>query len=209
MCRWITALGPLRTGSCRDAEKFPLRPSRRAPPTFGDISSSHSTIVPSHRHPKTASRSYSWGEPAAAPPRSAHSIDHSDNSTELSDAPAMPQLRLRAPQPALRSLAARPLRVQRPASTVRCYATDLEPERPKQPAKASQGKESQVGRSFQGQMMGSISSRLRREQEQRVQYEKWRDITDPSRNWMITFGTWTEGERCDAADGADSFVQFS
>lgn len=102
----------------------------------------------------------------------------------------MPHLRLRAPQAALRSLATRQLRVSA-VPAVRCYATDLEPERPKQPRAPGQGKESQVGKSFQGQMMGSISTRLRREQEQRVQYERWRDMTDPSRNWTVTLGTWT------------------
>lgn len=83
---------------------------------------------------------------------------------------------------ALRSLAA----VTRPreALAARHYATEIEPERPKPPR---QGNEQKLGRSFQGQVMGSIGARLRREREQREQYEKWRDMTDPSRNWMITF----------------------
>ncbi|KAI1022445.1 hypothetical protein LB503_000348 [Fusarium chuoi] len=35
--------------------------------------------------------------------------------------------------------------------------------------------------------MGSIGSRLRREREQREKYEEWRNMTDPTRNWMVTF----------------------
>lgn len=70
------------------------------------------------------------------------------------------------------------------AAITRSYATELEPEHPRPPR---QGNEAKLGRSFQGQVMGSIGSRLRREREQRVQYEKWRDMTDPSRNWMLTF----------------------
>ncbi|PTB37479.1 uncharacterized protein TrAFT101_005638 [Trichoderma asperellum] len=83
---------------------------------------------------------------------------------------------------ALQSLAAaaRP----RAAAALRHYATDIEPERPKPPR---EGNEKKLGRTFQGQVMGSIGARLRREREQREQYEKWRDMTDPSRNWMITF----------------------
>jgi D-lactate dehydrogenase (cytochrome) len=72
----------------------------------------------------------------------------------------------------------------RAAAALRHYATDLEPERPKPPR---EGNEKKLGRTFQGQVMGSIGARLRREREQREQYEKWRDMTDPSRNWMITF----------------------
>lgn len=67
----------------------------------------------------------------------------------------------------------------------RCYATEIEPENPKPPRR--QGNEMKLGRSFQGQVMGSIGARLRREREQREQYERWRDMTDPSRNWMVTF----------------------
>jgi len=69
-------------------------------------------------------------------------------------------------------------------SAVRWYGMDVEPEHPKPPR---QGNEAKLGRSFQGQVMGSIGARLRREREQREQYERWRDMTDPSRNWMITF----------------------
>ncbi|KOS19144.1 D-lactate dehydrogenase [Escovopsis weberi] len=65
------------------------------------------------------------------------------------------------------------------------YGTEIEPERPRAPRAGSN--ETRLGRSFQGQVMGSIGARLRREREQREQYEKWRDMTDPSRNWMITF----------------------
>lgn len=77
--------------------------------------------------------------------------------------------------------------VARPrAAALRHYATDIEPERPR-PKPATEGNEKKLGRTFQGQVMGSIGARLRREREQREQYEKWRDMTDPSRNWMITF----------------------
>lgn len=62
----------------------------------------------------------------------------------------------------------------------------IEPEHPKAPR---QGNSAKLGRSFQGQVMGSIGARLRREREQRAQYEHWRDMTDPARNWMITFCT--------------------
>ncbi|CAM1504486.1 Fc.00g020770.m01.CDS01 [Cosmosporella sp. VM-42] len=92
----------------------------------------------------------------------------------------MAPLQLRAQQTALRSLRASSTRLP----LARTYATDIEPERPKAPR---QGNEAKLGRSFQGQVMGSIGARLRREREQREQYEKWRNMTDPSRNWMITF----------------------
>lgn len=85
-------------------------------------------------------------------------------------------MRLRAGQTALRSSTARPASIPQLA---RCYATNLEPSKPK-------GNE-KLARSFQGQMLGSITTRLRREREQRSEYEKWRQITDPSRNWMISF----------------------
>lgn len=95
----------------------------------------------------------------------------------------MANLRLRAqPAGAIRSLRA-PLRTSQSAAAIRCYATELEPERPKAPR---QGNDSKLGRSFQGQVMGSISHRLQREREQRAQYEKWRYITDPGRNWSAT-----------------------
>ncbi|KAF4978949.1 hypothetical protein FZEAL_4746 [Fusarium zealandicum] len=101
----------------------------------------------------------------------------------------MASLQLRAQRTALRSLrsprTAGPRSSRLPsAAAVRSYATDLEPERPKAPR---QGNETKLGRTFQGQVMGSIGARLRREREQREQYEQWRNITDPSRNWMMTF----------------------
>ncbi|ODA79352.1 hypothetical protein RJ55_04945 [Drechmeria coniospora] len=92
----------------------------------------------------------------------------------------MAHMRLRPT--ALRSWAAR----ARLPATTRCFATDLEPEK-ERPKVARQSNETKLGRSFQGQVMGSIGARLRREREQREQYERWRDMTDPSRNWMITF----------------------
>ncbi|PHH84290.1 hypothetical protein CDD83_2199 [Cordyceps sp. RAO-2017] len=94
-------------------------------------------------------------------------------------APAMAQLRLR--ETALRGLRA----ARAPAAALRRgYATDLEPEFPRPPRDSN---ENRLGRSFTGQVMGSIGARLRREREQREQYEKWRRMTDPSRNWMMTF----------------------
>ncbi|KAF7549817.1 hypothetical protein G7Z17_g6133 [Cylindrodendrum hubeiense] len=101
----------------------------------------------------------------------------------------MASLQLRAQRSALRSLRASSTRCPRlpavasVAAAARSYATEIEPERPKAPR---QGNEAKLGRSFQGQVMGSIGSRLRREREQREQYEEWRNMTDPSRNWMMT-----------------------
>lgn len=69
-------------------------------------------------------------------------------------------------------------------ASTRWYSMQIEPEHPKPPRQANSAK---LGRSFQGQVMGSIGARLRREREQRAQYEHWRDMTDPARNWMITF----------------------
>lgn len=93
----------------------------------------------------------------------------------------MAPLQVRARQTALQALRASSTRLP----LARSYATDLEPERPKMPR---QGNEAKLGRSFQGQVMGSIGARLRREKDQREQYEKWRNMTDPSRNWLVTFG---------------------
>lgn len=92
----------------------------------------------------------------------------------------MAHLRLRVPTTVLRSLrAARTT----PVAT-RGYGTDIEPERPKPPRQANEHK---LGRTFQGQVMGSIGARLQREREQRERYEHWRDMTDPARNWTLTF----------------------
>ncbi|XWW95378.1 hypothetical protein V2A60_003336 [Cordyceps javanica] len=71
-----------------------------------------------------------------------------------------------------------------PVIIARWYSMQIEPEHPKPPR---QGNSAKLGRSFQGQVMGSIGARLRREREQRAQYEQWRNTTDPARNWMITF----------------------
>ncbi|KAH6900348.1 hypothetical protein B0T10DRAFT_393691 [Thelonectria olida] len=68
----------------------------------------------------------------------------------------------------------------------RSYTTEIEPERPNKAA-VHQSNETKVGRTFQGQVMGSIGARLRREREQREHYEEWRNMTDPSRNWIMTF----------------------
>ncbi|KAM3442114.1 hypothetical protein MY4824_001126 [Beauveria thailandica] len=71
-----------------------------------------------------------------------------------------------------------------PVVVARWYSMQIEPEHPKPPR---EGNSAKLGRSFQGQVMGSIGARLRREREQRAQYEQWRNTTDPARNWMITF----------------------
>lgn len=79
-----------------------------------------------------------------------------------------------------------PARMPATFAASRFYATDVEPKKPA--AAVHQSNETKVGRTFQGQVMGSIGSRLRREREQREQYEEWRNMTDPSRNWVMTFG---------------------
>ena len=97
----------------------------------------------------------------------------------------MASLRTRkVPATALRSL--RAARTALPIAA-RSYATNLEPERPKG-ADNPRGNESRLGRTFQGQVMGSITQRMKREREEREQYEQWRLVKDPSRNWSITFG---------------------
>lgn len=88
-------------------------------------------------------------------------------------------LRSARQQMQLRSASRRP-----PVVVARWYSMQIEPEHPKPPR---QGNSAKLGRSFQGQVMGSIGARLRREREQRAQYEQWRNTTDPARNWMITF----------------------
>ncbi|KAM4058538.1 FAD binding domain-containing protein [Hirsutella rhossiliensis] len=91
----------------------------------------------------------------------------------------MAQIQLRAK--ALRSFRAAAAAAP---TTVRCYGTEIEPDKSKS---LRQGNEAKLGRSFPGQVMGSIGARLRREREQREHYEKWRDLTDPAMNWMTTF----------------------
>lgn len=48
---------------------------------------------------------------------------------------------------------------------------------------------SRVERSFASDIQGSIQARIRRENERRQQYERWRELTDPGRNWTLTFRT--------------------
>ncbi|EQL00682.1 D-lactate dehydrogenase [Ophiocordyceps sinensis CO18] len=97
----------------------------------------------------------------------------------------MAQTQLRAT--ALRSLrasaAAAPAAVAAPA-TVRCYATEIAPGKPKT---LRRGNETRPGGSFSGQVFGSIGARLKREREQREQYEYWREMTDPTWLWSTTF----------------------
>lgn len=96
----------------------------------------------------------------------------------------MASLRLGAPARGLRTLqASRKAPATIAATSTRCYGTDIEPERPKAPR---QGNEARLGRSFQGQVMGSIGHRLQRERDERQQYEQWRHVTDPGRNWSAT-----------------------
>ena len=80
----------------------------------------------------------------------------------------------------LRALRSGAARSSSAPSAARHYGTDLEPEKPKdrRPAPA---------RSFQGQVMGSISQRLQREKQERARYEEWRHLNDPGRNWSLTF----------------------
>ncbi|KAF4125065.1 D-lactate dehydrogenase (cytochrome) [Geosmithia morbida] len=68
----------------------------------------------------------------------------------------------------------------------RCYATDVDRTKGGNLEK-TRGNENKLGRTFQGQVMGSIGSRLQREREQRKRYEDWRHMTDPARNWTISF----------------------
>lgn len=73
------------------------------------------------------------------------------------------------------------------AAAARSYSTELEPEKPRSTEK-HRGNEARLGRSFQGQVMGSIATRMNREREERERYEQWRLVKDPARNWSITFG---------------------
>jgi D-lactate dehydrogenase (cytochrome) len=77
---------------------------------------------------------------------------------------------------------------------VRFYAKDLQTEGPKQPQQqkgSSKSNNTRVERSFASDVQGSIQSRIRRENQRREQYERWRQLTDPSRNWTVTFSRLT------------------
>ena len=91
----------------------------------------------------------------------------------------MTVLRARAPASALRSF--RAAAIVPIGSSARCYSTNLEPEKHK-------GNEAKLGRTFQGQVMGSIGQRMKREREEWERYEQWRHVKDPARNWSITWG---------------------
>ncbi|KAG6183407.1 hypothetical protein E4U27_001399 [Claviceps purpurea] len=100
---------------------------------------------------------------------------------------AMAQLQLRSIQRASLSrtggfMTARIILHNWPAS--RYYGTEIEPAKPQIQRMT---KETKPGKSFQGLVMSSIGARLRREAELREEYEKWRILTDPARNWSITF----------------------
>lgn len=106
--------------------------------------------------------------------------------TTMASSPALRQLAAgstRRPQTLLRGSRQTVLQLQ----NARFYSKELEPDQSRTPSAPRQGNEAKLGRSFQGLVMGSIGARLRRERDQREQYERWRDMTDPSRNWMITF----------------------
>ena len=85
----------------------------------------------------------------------------------------------------------------RPASQLGCvvavrfYANDVQPgggppKPPSQPQQQPRG--GRVERSFAQDLQGSIQARIRRESQRREQYERWRAVTAPGRNWSITFG---------------------
>lgn len=73
---------------------------------------------------------------------------------------------------------------------MRRYATETEPDKSRSLRPSNDAK---LGRSFPGQVMGSIGARLKREREQRQQYENWRHMTDPAMNWVTTFCECPEG----------------
>ncbi|KAJ0377010.1 hypothetical protein COL26b_004678 [Colletotrichum chrysophilum] len=94
----------------------------------------------------------------------------------------MAHLRARAPQAALQGL-----RAVSPAPRRRCVALagaarqmSSKPERPT-------SNEEKHGRSFQGQVVGSISQRLARERAERERFAAEREKTGPGRNWAYTF----------------------
>ncbi|KAF4878396.1 D-lactate dehydrogenase [Colletotrichum siamense] len=94
----------------------------------------------------------------------------------------MAHLRARAPQAALQGL-----RAASPAPRRRCVALagaarqmSSKPERPT-------SNEEKHGRSFQGQVVGSISQRLARERAERERFAAEREKTGPGRNWAYTF----------------------
>ncbi|KAI8223567.1 D-lactate dehydrogenase [Colletotrichum sp. SAR 10_86] len=94
----------------------------------------------------------------------------------------MAHLRARAPQAALQGL-----RAASPAPRRRCVALagaarqmSSKPERPA-------SNEEKHGRSFQGQVVGSISQRLARERAERERFAAEREKTGPGRNWAYTF----------------------
>ncbi|RCI12357.1 hypothetical protein L249_0216 [Ophiocordyceps polyrhachis-furcata BCC 54312] len=83
-----------------------------------------------------------------------------------------------------------PLRPRFAPAATRRYATGSEPpDRPAKPpmVERRRAEPARPEPSFAGQVQGSIQARLRREREQREQYERWRELKDPSRNWMVTF----------------------
>lgn len=48
--------------------------------------------------------------------------------------------------------------------------------------------EERAGRSFRGQMMGSIAHRLKREREELDRWSEYQEKKAPASNWGMTFG---------------------
>ncbi|RDA86039.1 hypothetical protein CP532_4709 [Ophiocordyceps camponoti-leonardi (nom. inval.)] len=83
-----------------------------------------------------------------------------------------------------------PVRPRLAPAATRLYATGSEPpDRTAKPpmVERRRAEPARPEPSFAGQVQGSIQARLRREKEQREQYERWRELKDPSRNWTVTF----------------------
>ncbi|KAF4592377.1 D-lactate dehydrogenase, mitochondrial precursor [Ophiocordyceps camponoti-floridani] len=75
-----------------------------------------------------------------------------------------------------------------PAAAARRYGSEPDRPAPKPPTLERRRAEPRKPEpSFNSQMAGSIQARLRRESDQRVQYERWRELKDPARNWYMTF----------------------
>lgn len=66
-------------------------------------------------------------------------------------------------------------------------------EKPPPPPERRVSNEEKLGRSFQGQVMGSITQRLAREKAERERFAQERERTSGTRNYSVTFG---EKPRC-------------
>lgn len=56
--------------------------------------------------------------------------------------------------------------------------------------------EEKTGRSFRGQMMGSIAHRLRREREELDRWAEFQEKKSAASNWGTTFGAFGQGGCC-------------